>query len=375
MDNIECINISEFEKLKIQAIAVAFDCKITDFCSIIDIQIRSPGNVELHKKDGKRYAVMFISRPLFVEENYKSCLSKIAKIKNLKSIAFPEELVLERQSIEPKTKGLLFPKLLKSFVIDNPDIKVYILKGCINPPIKSHIHLSFGNISSQINKWRESKSGWASFFEDLLKDKTLSIINKFLQKEAEERVIYPDPDKIFNAMILTKLVDIKVIIIGQDPYHSPGAAMGLAFSHDKDCKKIQPSLKNIYKEMKSCGYKVNDYSGDLTKWANQGVFLINTALTVQQGKPNSHSEIWRSFTKKLFTFINTKIKNSVVIMWGAHAQSYENLFDSTRHKIIKSAHPSPLSAHNGFYGSKPFIVCNEQLKLWGVDEIDWKLNI
>jgi uracil-DNA glycosylase len=367
MDTFETIDISEFEKLNVQLLAVSFNCKVSDINSIVDIEIRKPGSIELYKKLGKRFVLMYVSA--LDKKEYKQCFEKISHIKNLKSIAFPEVLI---------TIPILLP-LLTHFAEENPDIKVYILRGSLQKNVKEVSicpHLSFGgNLASQINTWRENKSGWAPFFESIVADKTLSILNDFLRKEAKEFTIYPEPNKIFNAMILTKLVDIKVIIIGQDPYHTPGAAMGLAFSHEKDCKKIQPSLKNIYAELKSCGYKVNEKSGDLTKWAEQGVFLINTALTVRQGKPNSHSKEWESFTKKLFAFLNKNIKRSVVVMWGGHAQSYENLFDASRHKLIKSVHPSPLSAHSGFFGSKPFTLCNKQLKTWGIKEVDWNLNI
>lgn len=367
MDKFETIDISQFEKLKVQLLAVSFNCKVFDINSIVDIEIRKPGSIELYKKLGKRFVLMYVSD--LDKKEYKQCFERISRIKNLKSIAFPEVLI---------TKGVLLP-LLTHFTEENANIKVYILRGQIEQKVKKILvcpYPSFGgNLTSQINTWKENKSGWAPFFESITTDKTLSILNDFLRKEAKESTIFPEPNKIFNAMILTKLTDIKVVIIGQDPYHNPGAAMGLAFSHDKDYKKIQPSLKNIYTELESCGYKVNKKSGDLTKWAKQGVFLINTTLTVRQGKPNSHSKEWKDFTNKLFIFLNKNIKRLIVVMWGSHAQSYENLFDTTRHKLIKSVHPSPLSAHAGFFGSKPFILCNKQLKIWGMKEIDWNLDI
>ena len=394
------IDFLEFKRLRVQVIASIFSCDQIDSSLKITLQTREPGSIELHKNyDGTRYVFMYVpsfdmslSHDIITskhDEIVQICLNKVAKIKNLKSIAFP----------------FYGHFMVQKFVDDNPNIKVYILlkshemravdyyriisekedyyriisekkdenvvekKDCVSP------HLSFGDLLGQIKIWKNNKSGWAPFFVDRIDDKTIGAINKFLQDESKKCAIYPEPKKIFNAMILTKLTDIKVIIIGQDPYHTPGAAMGLAFSHEKDCKKIQPSLQNIYEELISCGYKVNAKSGDLTKWTQQGVFLINTALTVQQGKPNSHSKEWEKFTEKLFTFMNEKIKRSVVIMWGAHAQSYEKYFDATRHEMIKSPHPSPFSAHKGFFGSKPFIMCNKQLKKWGMEEIDWNLNV
>lgn len=378
MDEFTEIDFLEFKELKVQAIVSIFDCKQNDMFSVVNIA-HDPGSIKLYKNSGgRRYIAMYASVSSNYEESIRTCLINLAEIKNLKRVAFPKKLVTNSfTGIEA---------ILKKFAVCNPNIKVYILrenvrilgvkdKNAVENKDFTSPYLSFGDLLGQIKVWKNNKSGWALFFVDRIEDKTIATINKFLQDESKKCAICPEPKKIFNAMILTKLVDVKVIIIGQDPYHTPGAAMGLSFSHEKDCKKIQPSLQNIYKELISCGYKVNAKSGDLTKWAQQGVFLINTALTVQQGKANSHSKEWEKFTEKLFTFMNEKIKRSVVIMWGAHAQSYEKYFDATRHKMIKSPHPSPFSAHTGFFGSKPFVVCNNQLKKWGIEEIDWNLNV
>lgn len=370
MSNFVTINLDDFKKLKVQIIAVFINCSQNDMCSIVNLETHTPCNISIIRKNNLRYLAMYVNVENY-EESVELCLKKTTKIKNLKSIAFPEKLLLQ--------KGINFEEILQKFVntVNDNNIKVYILKetmkilGETTISDTTPIHLSFGNLLGQIEIWKNNKSGWSPFFVDRIKDGIIPELNKFLQNE--KCTIFPEPNKIFNAMVTTKLIDIKVIIIGQDPYHTPGAAMGLAFSHEDGHKKIQPSLKNIYKEVIACGYKVNPKSGDLSKWANQGVFLINTALTVQQGKPNSHSKEWVKFTEKLFSFINEKVKHSVVIMWGNHAQSYEKYFDSSRHKIMKSAHPSPFSANSGFFGSKPFIICNEQLKIWGMKEIDWNL--
>jgi uracil-DNA glycosylase len=148
--------------------------------------------------------------------------------------------------------------------------------------------------------------------------------------------------------------------------------MGLCFSHKDDYGKIQPSLRNIYNELVDCGYKVNKRSGNLTKWAKEGVFLINTALTVRQGQPNSHSDQWKFFTEQLFKFLDVKIEHAVIMLWGNYAQKYGKYFGD-KHKKLLTSHPCPMSVNNGFAGCKHFIKCNEQLKKWGIKEIDWNL--
>jgi uracil-DNA glycosylase len=227
-----------------------------------------------------------------------------------------------------------------------------------------------------------TKGGWWPFF---MSDHVKTIINKIDEKLILEcknnAVIYPQPSDVFNAMIYTSLSDMKVCLIGQDPYHSPNAAMGLAFSHPPDYNSIQPSLKNIYKELEDSGYNVNHKSGDLVKWAKQGVFLINTALTVRKGEANSHKEIWGEFTKALLKYISDNTEHIVVIMWGKPAQSYVSLFnknqkdlkDQFKHMLLMCPHPSPFSAHTGFFGSNHFKKANVQLIVWHKDEIDWNL--
>jgi uracil-DNA glycosylase len=215
------------------------------------------------------------------------------------------------------------------------------------------------------------KSKWASEFisaKDIIKPISQEI------QDCEFNV-FPPIESVFNAFTTGLCADpekIKVVIIGQDPYHTKGAAMGLAFS----CPTLQPSLKNIHKELKSDGFKVDSKSGDLTKWANQGVFLINTALTVIEGKANSHSKIWKDFTKRILTFLNTQ-EHLVVIMWGKEAQTLgKRHFSADKHKFIESVHPSPFSVNGknaDFFGSKPFSKANTYLKQWGVSEVDWNL--
>lgn len=218
------------------------------------------------------------------------------------------------------------------------------------------------------------KGGWMDFFQVLLENGTINEINKTLVKESQTGTeIYPPAEDVFNAMLYTPLDQMKVVIIGQDPYHTPGAAMGLAFSHHSDRGTIQPSVRNIFTELEDDGFKCNRKNADLSLWASRGVFLVNTALTVRQGEANSHSNLWSQFTSQLMTHISEHCEHLVVIMWGNHAKGYSSKFDTKKHKLLTSAHPSPFSARNGFFGSKPFSKANVQLKKWGMKPVDWNL--
>lgn len=227
--------------------------------------------------------------------------------------------------------------------------------------------------------------GWKNFFKLLNDEDVLKKLSNFLKKETEilegegkGEEILPPVESVYKAFELCDLENLKVCIIGQDPYHTPGAAMGLAFGHNFDkVGGIQPSLKNIFKELEDDGFNPNK-SGDLSKWAEQGVLLINTSLTVRQHQPESHTakakkSVWREFSDMLFRYINRKCPHLVVIMWGAHAKSFSDCFSKDKHKILESAHPSPFSC-SGFFGTKPFSKTNKQLKSWGYDEIDWNLE-
>jgi len=194
-----------------------------------------------------------------------------------------------------------------------------------------------------------------------------------LQKLKKNKVIfYPPGPLIFNSFNLTPLEKIKVVILGQDPYHGPGQAHGLCFSVP-DGIKPPPSLLNIYKELESdIGKKITTQNGNLEAWAKQGVFLLNTTLTVEQSKPLSHQELgWSEFTNKVITIISRELNNIVFILWGSHAQSKKNLIDPNKHLILTSAHPSPLSAYRGFFGSKPFSKTNNFLESKQIDKIKW----
>ena len=196
-------------------------------------------------------------------------------------------------------------------------------------------------------------------------------IRGFLKKEYSERAIFPSMFDIFNALKYTSYNETKVVILGQDPYHEIGQAHGLSFSVKKGVK-IPPSLVNIYKELNSdIGMKIPNH-GELTSWARQGVLLLNATLTVREGQANSHKDIgWAIFTDEVIKKLDLNDKPIVFILWGANARSKKKYITNKNHLIIESAHPSPLSAYNGFFGSKPFSRANEFLIKNGSSPIDW----
>ena len=195
-------------------------------------------------------------------------------------------------------------------------------------------------------------------------------LETFLEEEYRTKTIFPPKDEVFTAFKLCEFKDVKVVIIGQDPYHEINQAHGLAFSV-KDGNKLPKSLINIYKELYD-DLLVTRLTGELTEWASQGVFLINTVLTVEEGKANSHrNKGWEIFTSKVIEELNNDDSPKVFVLWGNQAYEYEKMITNVNHKIIKSAHPSPLSAYRGFFGSKPFSKINEFLKEHNLKEIDW----
>ena len=212
-------------------------------------------------------------------------------------------------------------------------------------------------------------------WDDVLKDdfsgENYAKIREFLKSEYSAHTIYPSMYDIFNAFKLTPFSKVKVVILGQDPYHGEGQAMGLSFSVPKN-KELPPSLKNIYKELKDdLGVNPPD-SGDLTAWAKQGVLLLNTVLTVRAGMANSHAgKGWEILTDDVIKKISSGRKNVVFILWGNNARSKKSLIDKSKHLILESAHPSPLSAYNGFFNSKPFSKTNTYLSARGIEPIDW----
>ena len=198
-------------------------------------------------------------------------------------------------------------------------------------------------------------------------------LKSFVDKEYDEHVVYPPKKQIFHCFNFKDYEDIKVVIIGQDPYHEENQANGLAFSVSKGVK-IPPSLVNIYKEAhEDVGIEIPMH-GDLSSWANQGVLLLNTVLTVRAHEANSHKlKGWETFTDHVIETLNKREKPLVFILWGKQAIDKEKMIDTSKHCVIKSVHPSPLSAYRGFFGSKPFSKTNAFLNSQGIEPIDWRI--
>lgn len=199
-------------------------------------------------------------------------------------------------------------------------------------------------------------------------------LHKKVLEEYRTHVIFPPADDIFNAFHLTPLKNVKVVILGQDPYHNVGQAHGLCFSVKPDVE-IPPSLVNIYKELQDdIGCKIPNH-GYLTKWAEQGVLMLNTVLTVRAHQANSHHGIgWEEFTDAAIRAVNAQDRPIVYILWGRPAQAKKAMLNNPKHLILEAPHPSPLSAYRGFFGSKPFSQANEFLKENGVEPIDWQIE-
>lgn len=212
---------------------------------------------------------------------------------------------------------------------------------------------------------------WDEILENEFKKDYYLKIREFLKAEYSTRIIYPPMFDIFNALRYTSYENTRVVILGQDPYHEPGQAHGLSFSVKKGIK-IPPSLVNIYKELKTdIGMEIPNH-GELTSWAKQGVLLLNATLTVRQGLANSHQNIgWSIFTDNIIKALNESSKPVVFILWGGNARSKKKYISNPNHLIIESAHPSPLSAYNGFFGSRPFSRTNEFLSKNGFEPINW----
>jgi uracil-DNA glycosylase len=201
----------------------------------------------------------------------------------------------------------------------------------------------------------------------------LQIVHFLKTEKSAGKIIYPPGSLIFNAFNTTPFHRVKVVLLGQDPYHGPGQAHGLSFSVPGGVP-LPPSLQNIFKELHTdVGVPVSR-SGNLTHWAEQGVLLLNASLTVRAGEANSHSKIgWASFTDTVISRISEKKKDIVFLLWGRFAQDKQALIDETRHRVLKAAHPSPFSAEKGFYGCRHFSKTNEYLVSRGIDPIDWKV--
>ena len=213
-------------------------------------------------------------------------------------------------------------------------------------------------------------NSWKPFLESEFAKPYFLELSEFLRKEYEQKMIFPPKQLVFRAFN-TDLNDVKVVILGQDPYHTPGAAHGLAFSVPST-EKIPPSLVNIYKEIDSDIGKHANTSGSLKSWQEQGVLLLNNVLTVEAHKAGSHrGHGWEIFTEAVIKYLSETRENLVFILWGRDARAKKSLIDGTKHLILESPHPSPLSAHAGFFGSKPFSKTNAYLKEHHKKEIIW----
>ncbi|GGH85579.1 uracil-DNA glycosylase [Pullulanibacillus pueri] len=218
------------------------------------------------------------------------------------------------------------------------------------------------------NDWQDLLHG------EFTKDYYLKL-REFLKSEYTTQTIYPDMFDIFNALQSTPYEQVKAVILGQDPYHGPGQAHGLSFSVQRGVKQ-PPSLQNIFKELQDDLGHVPPTHGNLEKWTEEGVLLLNTVLTVRRGAPASHrGKGWEQLTDKVIQCLNERERPIVFILWGKHAQEKGELIDTSRHCIIKSPHPSPFSAHRGFFGSRPFSRTNQFLESVGEAPIDWQLPL
>ncbi len=212
---------------------------------------------------------------------------------------------------------------------------------------------------------------WVSALDDEMQKPYFTELCDFVENEYRQKTIFPPYEKIFNALETTPLDSVKCVILGQDPYHTPGAAMGLCFSVPKG-EKIPPSLNNIFKAI------YNDYGfpppshGDLTSWAKQGVLMLNTVLTVESGKANSHkSKGWETFTDSIIKQVDALDRPVVFLLWGSPAQKKKKLLTNPKHLVLESVHPSPLSAYRGFLDCGHFKAANEFLKQNNISEINW----
>lgn len=213
------------------------------------------------------------------------------------------------------------------------------------------------------------QSSWHDQIKKLLPKGYFGRINQFMDQVYGSGVIYPPRDKVFNALVTTPLEDVKVVILGQDPYHGPDQAQGLSFSVPNNLP-APPSLQNILKELATdVGERPHH---DLTTWASQGVLLLNACLTVPAGQANGHAgQIWEPFTDAVIQVANAKAEPVVFILWGAYARKKKALVTNPQHLVLESAHPSPLSAYRGFFGSQPFSKTNAFLATQGQETIDW----
>lgn len=213
---------------------------------------------------------------------------------------------------------------------------------------------------------------WKEALDDFFKKESFLRLSDFVRKEYASKKIFPPPKDIFKAFELTPFSQVKVVILGQDPYHGDNQAHGLSFSVEEGVM-IPPSLKNIYKEIeRDIGVSKKEAHGNLSSWGKQGVFLLNAILTVVAHTPASHrGKGWEEFTDYVIKTLSDKKENVVFMLWGNYARSKKSLIDTSKHLVLEAPHPSPLSAHQGFFGCNHFSLCNQYLEKHGLDEIVW----
>jgi len=213
---------------------------------------------------------------------------------------------------------------------------------------------------------------WDNVIGPVMRKKETTELSRKIQEERSKYNVYPSPENVLRAFSLCDPIDFKVVILGQDPYHTPGMAIGLAFGVPNllSEKQLPPSLKTIIKEVKQ---STGEYNGDndLTSWAKQGVLLLNTALTVREGEANSHSKLWNDFTKEIISNIDKEFDNLIFMLWGKHAQYYAKQINHAKHYILTAGHPSPLNTKDVFIGCNHFNKANEVLKEDGKQQIKW----
>jgi uracil-DNA glycosylase len=215
---------------------------------------------------------------------------------------------------------------------------------------------------------------WLALIEAEFDQPYIAKLEAFLETERGANQVFPPENEVFHALELTPPDQVKVLIVGQDPYHGAGQAHGLAFSV-KSGVRLPPSLDNIYRELETDLNIPRAKTGNLERWAKQGVLLLNTSLTVRAHEAASHkNKGWEKLTDAIIKAVSAQDKPVVFVLWGGHAQKKLNLIDATKHTVIQSAHPSPLSAHNGFFGSKPFSRINAALETSGQTPIDWRVS-
>lgn len=214
---------------------------------------------------------------------------------------------------------------------------------------------------------------WRAVLKEALEAPSFEKLEAFVAEERRRHTVYPSEEDLFSAFRLTPYEKVRAVLLGQDPYHGPGQAHGLAFSV-KPGVPPPPSLVNVFKELQSDLGVPRPRDGSLVRWAEQGVLLLNTVLTVRAGQPNSHAgQGWEDFTDAAIRAVSAKEEPVVFLLWGRPAQKKEKLIDTERHVVLKGAHPSPLSASRGFFGSRPFSRANEELQKRGREPIDWSL--